>query len=79
MIKLQKNQINEIENVVFQNETYYLLDAVAGFLKEDLSDVKSINLIDKKFATLEEINKGRKREPLSDFNKALLKAQHFKK
>ena len=36
MIKIQESQINDIENVVFQNEKYYLVDAVAEFLKEDL-------------------------------------------
>lgn len=79
MIKLQENQIKDIEKVEFQKETYYLVEAVAEFLKEDLSDVESISLIDKKFATLEKINEGRKREPLSHFNQMLLNGKHYKK
>ena len=82
MIRLKETDIKEnesIQRVEFEKQIYYAVSDVAKYLNEDLSDVKVINLLDKPFATLDDINKGRKREELSDFNKALLKAKHFKK
>lgn len=60
---------------------------MALYLKEDLSEVESIELPlliegkrkTVKTATFEDIEKGRKKEPLSDFNQKLLKARFFKK
>ena len=73
----------EIEKIQFDNKWYYDLESVATFLKEDLSGVESIKLPlngnYKDVATLEQIEKGRKQEPLSEFNQALLKMKKFKK
>lgn len=72
-----------IRKVQFENETYFSIDDVAKFIKEDLSAVESINLPIggeyTKTATLQQIEKGRKEESLSEFNKALLKMKNFPK
>lgn len=82
MIRLQEHQIKDnekIKQVEFEKQLYFLVDDVALYLNEDLSGVKSISLLDKKFATIEQINEGRKREPLTHFNEMLLKGKNFKK
>ena len=91
MIKiLEKEKILEdetIHKIQFENDWYFSLEDIASYLQEDLSEVEQIELPlmiegqrkTVKTATFENIEKGRKKEPLSDFNKALLKAQHFKK
>jgi len=82
MIRLQEQQIKgneKIEQVEFQKELYFSVEDVATYLNEDLSNVKYINLLDKKFATIQQINDGRIREPLSHFNEMLLKGKNFKK
>ncbi|KAF2518120.1 hypothetical protein E0W68_10300 [Flavobacterium salilacus subsp. salilacus] len=93
MLKIDKEKLlNEqtVNKVQFNNEWYFDVDSVASHLKEDLSEVESITLpfgsdsevsngvSYKKAATIENIEKGRKQEPLSEFNKALLKAKNFK-
>lgn len=85
MIKLNKNKLLEnesIRKVQFENEYYFCIEDVAKILNEDLSDVESlilpINTEYKLTATIENIEKGRKKESLSTFNKALLKARKFK-
>ena len=82
MIRIKEKELTgneQIEKAEFNKQTYFNISDVATLLKEDLSDVQTINLLDKKFATVENINKGRKREELSDFNKKLMQAKHFKK
>lgn len=80
MLRIDRDKIlgdNTIQRVQFENECYFVVGDVAKYLNEDLSDVETINLPIKgeykKVATLEAIEKGRKVEPLSEFNKALLK------
>lgn len=90
MIKiLNKQQLLEdksINKTEFENQWYFSLDDVSKYLEEDLSEVESIELpllIDGKRKTVkcgifENIEKGRKRESLSNFNKKLLQAKDFK-
>lgn len=76
-----------IRKTQFENEWYFSLEDMASYLEEDLSEVESLDLPlliegkreTKKTATFENIEKGRKKEELSDFNKKLLKARFFKK
>jgi hypothetical protein len=82
MIRLQEQQIKgneKIEQVEFQKSFIFRLRMLPLTLNEDLSNVKYINLLDKKFATIQQINDGRIREPLSHFNEMLLKGKNFKK
>jgi len=86
MLKLKKEKLLKKEAILkvsFNNDWYFDVESVAVFLKEDLSDVEGITLpfgeSYKKAATLEGIEKGRKKEPLSEFNKALLKMKNFPK
>lgn len=87
---LEKEKLLQDESVhktEFEKQWYFSLEDVAIYLQEDLSEVENIELpllIDGKrktvqTATFEDIEKGRKKEELSEFNKALLKARHFKK
>ena len=85
MLRLNKETLlaeETVKKVQFEGEHYFSVDDVAEFIKEDLSEVEAITLPVageyKKVATLEQIEKGRKQEPLSEFNKALLKARNFK-
>lgn len=85
MLKLKKEELlNEttVSKVQFDNDWYFDVDSVAVFLKEDLSGVEAITLpfggSYRKAATVESIEKGRKQEELSEFNKALLKMKNFK-
>lgn len=85
MLKLDKSQLKEnkeIRKVQFEGEDYFSIEDVSKLLNEDLSDVIGLTLpIDGEYkptATIENIEKGRKQEELSDFNKALLKARKFK-
>jgi len=85
MLKLDKSQLKEnkkIRRVQFEGEDYFSIEDVSKLLNEDLSDVIGLTLpIDGEYkptATIENIEKGRKKEELSDFNKALLKARKFK-
>jgi len=85
MLKLDKSQLKEnkeIRKVQFEGEDYFSIEDVSKLLNEDLSDVIGLTLpIDGEYkptATIENIEKGRKKEELSDFNKALLKARKFK-
>lgn len=71
MLKLKKEElINEeaVRKVQFDNVWYFDVESVAVFLKEDLSDVEGITLpfgdSYKKAATLESIEKGRKKSPV---------------
>ncbi|TKC10858.1 hypothetical protein FA048_11870 [Pedobacter polaris] len=86
MLKIKEEDLQKSDDVLkiqFDNKWYYDIKSVATFLKEDLSGVESIKLPlkgeYKEVATLEEIEKGRKEEPLSEFNQALLKMKKFKK
>lgn len=86
MLKLKKEElINEeaVGKVQFDNAWYFDVQSVADFIKEDLSDVEGITLPFggeyRKAATIENIEKGRKKEDLSEFNKALLKMKNFPK
>jgi len=86
MLKLKKETLmaeNTVQRVQFENEIYFDVDSVASFIKEDLSDVKGIQLPFggeyKNAAKLEDIEAGRKQEELSEFNKALLKAKNYPK
>lgn len=85
MLKLDKKQLLEnkqIRKVQFEGEDYFSIEDVSILLNEDLSDVVGLTLpIDGEYkptATIENIEKGRRQEELSDFNKALLKARKFK-
>lgn len=85
MLRLDKKQLlenKEIRKVQFEGEDYFSIEDVSKLLNEDLSDVIGLTLpIDGEYkptATIENIEKGRKQEELSDFNKALLKARKFK-
>lgn len=85
MFRLDKKQLlenKEIRKVQFEGEDYFSIEDVSKLLNEDLSDVIGLTLpIDGEYkptATIENIEKGRKQEELSDFNKALLKARKFK-
>jgi hypothetical protein len=85
MLKLDIKQLldnNAIRKVQFEGEYFFCIEDVAQILNEDLSDVEGLTLpIDGEYkptATIENIEKGRKQEELSDFNKALLKARKFK-
>jgi hypothetical protein len=57
-------------------------DILPNFENNDNYDIINIlhpkNLYIKELKTIENIEKGRKQEELSDFNKALLKARKFK-
>lgn len=90
MLRIKKEKLlqdDKIHKTEFENEWYFSLDDVASYLGEDLSSVEYLELPlliggirkTKKTATLENIEKGRKEEPLSDFNQKLLKARFFKK
>lgn len=85
MLRLEKKQLlenKEIRKVQFEGEDYFSIEDVSKLLNEDLSEVIGLTLpIDGEYkpaATIENIEKGRKQEELSDFNKALLKARKFK-
>lgn len=85
MLRLDKKQLlenKEIRKVQFEGEHYFSIEDVSELLNEDLSEVIGLTLpIDGEYkptATIENIEKGRKQEELSDFNKALLKARKFK-
>ncbi|WP_294309173.1 hypothetical protein [uncultured Chryseobacterium sp.] len=85
MLRLDKKQLlenKEIRKVQFEGEDYFSIEDVSKLLNEDLSEVIGLTLpIDGEYkptATIENIEKGRKQEELSDFNKALLKARKFK-
>ncbi|WP_294240410.1 hypothetical protein [uncultured Chryseobacterium sp.] len=85
MLRLDKKQLlenKEIRKVQFEGEDYFSIEDVSKLLNEDLSEVIGLILpIDGEYkptATIENIEKGRKQEELSDFNKALLKARKFK-
>lgn len=85
MLRLEKKQLlenKEIRKVQFEGEDYFSIEDVSKLLNEDLSDVIGLTLpIDGEYkptATIENIEKGRRQEELSDFNKALLKARKFK-
>ena len=77
---LKEETVNKVE---FDGKWYFDMESVAVYIKEDLSDVEGITLPFsgeyRKASTLEAIEKGRKQEPLSDFNKALLKMRDFDK
>lgn len=81
---LQDESINKTE---FEQQWYFSLEDMTEYLQEDLSEVEYLELPlliggkrkTVKTATFEDIEKGHKKEELSDFNKALLKARHFKK
>lgn len=91
MIKLLKEEDvltdKNIRKTQFENEWYFNLEDMASYLEEDLSEVETLELpllIEGKrqkckTATIKNIEKGRKKEPLSDFNQKLLKARFFKK
>lgn len=86
MLKLNKTELLEnksIRKVQFENEYYFCIEDVTKILNEDLSNVEGLTLpVNGEYkltATIENIEKGRKREELSDFNKALLQARRFKK
>jgi len=91
MIKILKKEKllldGNISKTQFENEWYFNLEDIASYLEEDLSEVESLDLPlliegkreTKPTATFENIEKGRKKEELSDFNKKLLKARFFKK
>ena len=85
MLKIDKEKLladDTVQRVQFENEYYFSVEDVAKYLNEDLYDVEGIQLPIageyKKTATLEQIEKGRKQEPLSKFNEALLKMKNFK-
>lgn len=75
-------QNKSIRHVLFEGEYYFSIEDVSKFLNEDLSEVQGLVLpIDGEYkptSTLENIEKGRKQEELSEFNKALLKARKYK-
>lgn len=81
---LQDESIHKTE---FEQQWYFSLGDIAEYLQEDVTEVEYLELPlliggqrkTVKTATFENIEKGRKKEPLSEFNKALLKARHFKK
>ena len=77
---LREETVNKVE---FDGRWYFDIDSVATYIKEDLSDVEGITLPFSgeyiKASTLENIEKGRKQETLSEFNKALLKMKDFGK
>lgn len=81
---LQDESIHKTE---FEQQWYFSLEDMTEYLQEDLSEVEYLELPllisgqrkTVKTATFDDIEKGRKKEELSDFNKALLKARHFKK
>ena len=90
MIKILKKeellQDESIHKTEFEKEWYFSLEDVSKYLEEDLSKVESIELpllINgkremKKCGVFEAIEKDRKKEPLSEFNKKLLQAREFK-
>lgn len=81
---LQDESIHKTE---FEKQWYFSLEDMTTYLQEDLSEVFYLELplnfdgkrVLTKCGTFEDIEKGRKKEELSEFNKALLKARHFKK
>lgn len=85
MLKIDKEKLlgdDTVQRVQFENEYYFSVEDVAKYLNEDLSGVETLTLPIageyKKVATIENIEKGRKQEPLSKFNEALLKMKNFK-
>ncbi|RWX00991.1 hypothetical protein [Flavobacterium cerinum] len=85
MLKLKKEELlnNEaVKKIQFDNDWYFNVEDVAKAINEDLSNVETITLPIGgeyiKTATLENIEKGRKQEELSEFNKALLKMRNKK-
>jgi hypothetical protein len=85
MLKLDIKQLLEnksVGKVQFEGEYFFCIEDVSKLINEDLSDVKGLTLPVngeyKPTATIDNIEKGRKKEELSDFNKALLKARKFK-
>lgn len=85
MLKLKKEELlnnQTVKKIQFDNDWYFNVEDVAKAINEDLSNVETITLPIGgeyiKTATLENIEKGRKQEELSEFNKALLKMKNFK-
>lgn len=85
MLRLDKERLlkeDAVRKIQFDNDWYFDVDSVSDFIQEDLSGVGTIVLpFDKEYkraATIEGIEKGRKQEELSEFNKALLKMKNFK-
>lgn len=85
MLKLNKEELlkeETVNKVQFDNDWYFDVDSVATFKKEDLSGVETVTLPFggdyRKAATIEAIERGRKQEELSEFNKTLLKMKRFK-
>ena len=85
MLKLRTEQLikeETINKVQFNTNWYFDIESVEAYLKEDLSDVNHIILPFgdqyKKAATIKDIEEGRKQEPLSEFNQALLKMKKGK-
>lgn len=85
MLKLNIDKLLEndsIRKVQFEGEYFFCIEDISKLLNEDLSNVEGLTLPIggeyKQTATLENIEKGRKKEELSEFNKALLKARNFK-
>lgn len=90
MYKLEEKELlirADIRYVKFNDEYYFSIDDIAMEIKQDLSKVKTITVpINEEYtkvATIREIEKGLKKEPikkeeLSEFNQALLKARNFK-
>lgn len=86
MLKLKEEDLlgNPLIKRVFFGESWHFeIKTLTENLKEDFSDVETVTLPHngqyKEFATLEQIEKGRKQEKLSEFNQALMKMKKFKK
>lgn len=86
--KLEEKTIQENTNVGkinFENTWFYNLEDMEIYLGEDLQDVEFITLpfmingkrVDTKCATLEDIKRGRKKAPLTDFDKKIVQALNF--
>ena len=84
-MEIKKEDLMQAEGIRKINQDgvdYFCISDVAAYVKED--DFKlirsvsvSYNNIDLQFATLDQIEKSRYKEPLSDFNKMLLKGKKF--
>jgi len=82
--KLNKEQLlkeDTVRKVQLDGVDYFSVDDMSKFLKEDFRMMRSMSLSydgeTLEFATIEQIEKARYPEPLSEFNKLLLKARRL--
>jgi len=79
-MEIKKEDLMQAEGIRKVNQDgvdYFCISDVAAYVKEDFKMVRPVKFefkgIELSFATIEQIEKSRYKEPLSDFDKMLLK------